>query len=308
MDRTVDRRTARVDPDDVAERLERTGLARQRVVEPDRHAIGLQQRDRERGDRPTRHPRRRTGCPVEALTLTAAASTPRSAAIGGAHRVEVARPGAAAPRRSSGRRSPTRPAGRGHAAHDLGEHLARGDPLRRRRVRPGTADRGRRAGGAEQRVADRVERDVAVRVAVEPRRAARWRCRRGRAALPGPKGWPSCPIPTRGARGPARAASTRRRSAGCVTLRLLGSPGTTWTGILQASSSAASSVHVSGPSGGNRAYAARKQAAPDALRRLRGAERLAVDGRPDDRPVDALDGLGDRQDRDRGAVWPRSRR
>ena len=60
-----------------------------------------------------------------------------------------------------------------------------------------------------------------------------------------------------GRRRPARGRSTRARSAGTVTLRLVGSPGRAWTGILQASSRAASSVQVRRAVGGKRSNAAR---------------------------------------------------
>ncbi len=53
--------------------------------------------------------------------------------------------------------------------------------------------------------------------------------------------------------------AARARSAGTVTLRLVGSPGTTWTGILQASRSAASSVHRPSAARGS-ASAARRSA------------------------------------------------
>ena len=63
---------------------------------------------------------------------------------------------------------------------------------------------------------------------------------------PGPKGWLSLPNPIRGGVRPRSAVSARERSSGTVTLRLSGSPGIAWTGILQASSSAASSVNSGG--------------------------------------------------------------
>ena len=79
------------------------------------------------------------------------------------------------------------------------------------------------------------------------------------SGVPGPNGWLSWPIPVRG-RPPApwSAAAARARSAGSVTLMLPGSPSMTWTGMLQASSSAASSVNTSGPSAGKRSNAARR--------------------------------------------------
>ena len=56
------------------------------------------------------------------------------------------------------------------------------------------------------------------------------------------------------------SAAARSRSAGTVTLRLAGSPGTTWTAILQASSRAASSVHVPSAADGTLASASRRSA------------------------------------------------
>ena len=79
------------------------------------------------------------------------------------------------------------------------------------------------------------------------------------SGVPGPNGWLSWPIPVRG-RPPApwSAVAARARSPGSVTLMLPGSPSMTWTGMLQASSSAASSVNTSGPSAGYRSNAARR--------------------------------------------------
>ena len=180
MGRAVDRRAAGVDADDVAERLERPGLAGERVAAAGSSraaapasAIASAEIDRPAPSSPAR-------LPVEALTLTATASTPSSAGDRGAHRVELA--GQARPRRDDRQVDvPTAPAGRGHAPDDLGEQLARGDPLGRRgsgREEPAEVAEAR---GAEQRVADGVERDVAVGVAVQARRARRSRCRRARA-------------------------------------------------------------------------------------------------------------------------------
>ena len=56
----------------------------------------------------------------------------------------------------------------------------------------------------------------------------------------------------------ASTCSTRRRSSGRVTLRFAGSPGIAWTGMVQASSSAASSVNSRGPSGGKASHASRR--------------------------------------------------
>ncbi len=106
-------------------------------------------------------------------------------------------------------------------------------------------------------------------------------------------GWPA------GRRAAMRPAS---RSAGTVTLRLAGSPGTTWTAILQASSRAASSVHVPRPAAGDgrapRGAAARGRPAGSAPRRAPDRSTVA----DDPVAVDPLQGLGDGQDRDRRAV------
>ena len=59
-----------------------------------------------------------------------------------------------------------------------------------------------------------------------------------------------------GAIRPSSASSARPRSSGVVTLRFIGSPGIAWTGILQASRRAASSVKVRAPLAGKRSSAA----------------------------------------------------
>ena len=134
-------------------------------------------------------------------------------------------------------------------------------------------------GRPQQRVGDGVERRrrrrSGRRGAVPGDRDAR----RGGAAGPGPNGWLSWPNPTRGAAGRAELrAATRTRSSGSVTLRFAGSPGIAWTVMVQASSSAASSVKVGGPSGGNARRRRRGTAAPRALRGLRGGQAGPVDG------------------------------
>ncbi len=78
-----------------------------------------------------------------------------------------------------------------------------------------------------------------------------------RSGDPGPNGWLSWPNPTRGTPAAPSCCSARTRSSGSVTLRFVGSPGIAWTVMVQASSSAASSVKAGGPSGGNRAQASR---------------------------------------------------
>ena len=157
---------------------------------------------------------------------------------------------------------------------------------------------------------------------VGQRRAGRHRRRSGRPA----RGAPAISIPPRSERlpGPERVAvvpdpGPRRRvrsgrprpvprSAGSVTLRLPGSPGTTWTAMLQASSRAASSVNVAGPSAGKRRYASRRRsrrtpcgvcAAPRSLRSTVAPDQLAVE---------ALERLRDGHDRDRRPVLGGRRR
>ena len=128
------------------------------------------------------------------------------------------------------------------------------------------------AGRAEERVGDGMQHHVAVGVAGEARAHRRSRCRRGGAGVPGRTG--GCRGRTR--RGPCRARarrSTRRRSSGSVTLRFAGSPGIAWTGMVQASSRAASSVNSRGPSGGNAIPGVEQQPAARALGRLGGGER-----------------------------------
>ena len=111
--------------------------------------------------------------------------------------------------------------------------------------------------------------------------------------MPGPNGWLSWPMPVRVRRVPASTVAARWRSAGSVTLRLPGSPGTTWTGMLQASSRAASSVNVSGPFGREAPPGLAEQVPADALRRLRGPEPRPLDRRPDQVAVDPLERLRD---------------
>ena len=109
--------------------------------------------------------------PVDALTLTALAVQSEQAA-----RSRRASRRGASPSRgraamivtsTEAGRQPARRAGRATVA----QQLAAGDPARRPvvgREEPAEVAQGRRP---EQRVGDRVERDVAVRVAVQPRRA-----------------------------------------------------------------------------------------------------------------------------------------
>ena len=111
------------------------------------------------------------------------------------------------------------------------------------------------AGGAQQGVGDGVQDDVAVRVTVQARRAGDLDAAQAqRLARPERMRVVADPGPPGRRRRRRAASAARARSAGTVTLRLAGSPGTTWTAILQASSRAASSVQVAvRASGGRRA-------------------------------------------------------
>ena len=123
-----------------------------------------------------------------------------------------------------------------------------------------------------------------------------------RSGPPGPNGWLSSPNPSRTAGLPASAVRTRARSSGTVTLRFRGSPGTTWTGMVQASSRAASSVQVGGPSGGNRSNAASKQVEPGRLRGLRRDQVGPVHGGLDAVAAHPFERVRHRHDGDRSAV------
>ena len=224
--------------------------------------------------------------PVEALTLTRSAGRSSRSAIGGRHLVEAA--GEPRPRRHDGQVDGH---GREAGRPDPLEARRRAAPARRSRpaspARPGRGARGRRGrpprAARRRRRGGRRHRRSGRGGAVRPRS----RCRRGPAAPPGPNGWPSSPNPTRtaGGGGPraspraTSAASTRARSSGSVTLRFVDSPGTAWTGILQASSREASSVHVAEPPGGCCGPGAGQDVPADPLRRLGGGEGRAVDGR-----------------------------
>ena len=175
-------------------------------------------------------------------------------------------------------------------------------PARRPRIgreeAPEVAERGR----PEQRVGHGVEQDVAVRMTGQGRARRRSRPRRGatasRARTDGCRGRSRSASSAR----PSSAAAARRRSAGRVTLRL--------SGIARHDMDGDAGGLEQGRLVGERVGAVRRepapgraqQVAPRALRRLGGAEPVPVD-RPDDQvAVDPLEGLGDRHDRDRGAV------
>ena len=253
MGRAVDGRPARVDADSSGvERDERSRLARQRVVQAERHRTASTVAIAERRDRPSGA----LGAVEVAgrrLDVDRGRVEPEEAGDRVAHRVEMGaepRPGGD-DRQIDARRSP---AGGLDPAPDVAE---RGSLLAIRAVVRASAGKRRprspSPAAPSSASRDGVEDDVAVGVADQARRARRSRPRRGRSGVPGPNGWLSWPMP--GPRRAGRAEDQRppaARSAGSVTLRLPGSPGTTWTSMLQASSRAASSVNVSGPSAGNR--------------------------------------------------------
>ena len=246
----VDRRSARVDADAaVADRVERTGLAGKGVVQ-----LGWSSIDA-RGP-PSRWQRRdRPARPLRSVEVAGGRLHVDRAAI----EPEAARRSRHASRRGSGQSRPgtddrhVHAAGRQPAPASRVATSARSSPLAMPRGvagRPGRPPEIAEAGRTEQRVADRMERDVTVGVAVEPRGTgdddAAERQRRCRARTGACR-----------ARSPARPAaagqdgSATREIGGQVTLRLSGSPRTTWTGMVQASSREASSVHVSAAVGGN---------------------------------------------------------
>ena len=212
--------------------------------------------------------------PVEALTLTAAGSSPRIAGDRLAHlrqQRRQLRPGGD-DRQVHVRRAP---AGRAHAARrpspsrtaavDARRACASrpgrggpgrpGRPLRAARRRPRGGRRRRpngRPGAARPRSAGRPGR-AARRARRDGCRCRARRAQRRPAAAARPAGSRTRP----GTSPPSRIARARSRSTGTVTLRFVASPLIAWTGILQASSSEASSVQVSGPSGGCRRRPAR---------------------------------------------------
>ena len=278
--RTVDRRAARVDADAVVvERDERSRLARTACRAAGASSSGLDGRDGQRRDRP-------------AGALGAVEVAGRGLDVDGAPRRRRAAPRS---RRASGRDGRRAAAARDDRQIDGRRPPAGGldPPSRPRRASsrcrcpPGVrASAGKSRPRSPSPAApssashDRVERDVAVGVADQPRRALdRDAAEHERRARPERM---AVVADTRSAAGRGRGrapAPPARDRPGSVTLRLPGSPGTTWTSMLQASSRAASSVKVSGPSAGNRRHASRSRPRRDALRRLGGAEAGPLDRR-----------------------------
>ena len=230
--RAVDRRAAAVDPDVPGlERLERSGLARQRVVEADASSDAAARRRRRRRVRREIAAAGALGAgEVAGRRLDVDRGRRRrraSPAIGAAHRVEAdaePRPGGDDRQVDRGAdASPRRPVARRPSSSSSLLAMPRGRRGSGREQPPEVAEAGR----AEQRVGDRVERDVAVGVAVEARRAGDRDAAEDQRRCPARTG--GCPgrCPTRiAAPAAARsAASTRARSAGSVTLRLVGFAG-----------------------------------------------------------------------------------
>ena len=153
---------------------------------------------------------------------------------------------AAARPRSSGRRRPAasrRPRGaRPRPPAMSGCRCRRGVEASAGNIRP----RSPSPAAPSSASATRMQDDVAVRMTVQPRSARRSRRRPGAAARPARTDARRARSRSVGRRRTGEQVAARARSAGTVTLRLAGSPGTTWTAILQASRRAASSVQVPG--------------------------------------------------------------
>src|SRR5260221_3508391 len=250
VDRGVDGRPARVDPDMAfAQRDQRPGQAAERVVQLDGHgapsrvAIASALTDRPAPSGPSR-------LPLDALTLTAERSSPIRSAMASriASRWLESRGRAATIVRSTelGRQPRARTSAITSRSRALpaipAEVVASAGKRRPRSPRPAAPNR-------------------ASAIAWRATSPSECPCNLGAAAsstpprtsgMAGPKGWLSWPIPVRAARAPASTAATRRRSPGKVTFMLPGSPGTRRTGTPQASRRAASSVQVSVVLAGNR--------------------------------------------------------
>ena len=152
--------------------------------------------------------------------------------------------------------------------------------------------------------ATRMQDDVAVRMTVQPRSARDVDAAQAQR-LARPERMRVVPDPgPPGGSGPASRLAARARSAGTVTLRLAGSPGTTWTGILQASRSAASSVQVPWLAS-SEASAVRRmpRRTPCGVCAAASPERSTVAAIAI--AVDALERLGHGHDRDRRTVLGR---
>ena len=289
-----------------SQRHERPRLAGQRVVQAERHRAGLRPTRRRSAeiDRPA--PSAPSRLPVEALTLTAARSSPSKPGDGR----RASRRGAPASRgraativrstEAAASRPPRRAAGRPRAARRWRCRAASARPAGKRRPRspspaaPSSASR------------DRVERDIAVRMAVRGAAHRRSRPRQAPAArrartdgcrgpMPGPRPAPAAP---------STSAGDAARSAGSGHLEVAWIAGDDMdvdaTGFQQGGLIGERLGAVGGEA---LRRPARSRSAPDALRAS--ARRPARRGRRWLRPrvpVDPLEGLGDRHDRDGRAV------
>ena len=118
---------------------------------------------------------------------------------------------------------------------------------------------------------------------------------------PGPNGWLSCPIPVRVTRPAQRlrhAIEVGRERHLEIAWIARDHMDIDATGFQQRSLVG----ECRGAVGREPAPGLAQQVAPDALRRLGGAEAGSIHGRPDEIAVDPLEGLGDRHDRDGRAV------
>ena len=299
--RAVDGRAARVDTDPVgAQRLERAGLARQRVVQAEAHRIAstVAMTSAEIARPAPSDPSR---LPLEALTLTASRSSPRSAGDRVAHRSEMGaepRPGGDDGQVDAGRAPP---GGLDPAADLLDQQRAR-DARAASARRPGRPTEVAQRGRAEQRVGHGVEDDVAVRVAGQRRRARDLDAaeveRHRRARTGGCRG--RCPSASR--RVPARTVAARCEIA---RQRHLEVARIAWHDMDRDATGFEQGGLVGERRGAVRRVAPpclAEQVASHALRGLRRPEPGPVDRRPDAVAVDPLERLRDGHDRDRRPV------
>ena len=208
------------------------------------------------------------------------------------------------------------PAGRQPASARRATTVASSAPLVDAGGRRGPAGNRRprspRPAAPEERVGDRMERDVAVGVAVQPRGARRSRSRRARSGL----------ARARTGGGPGRSRSVGR--AGGVAEQPRRACEVRGDGHLEVARIARDDMDgdstglqqrglvgpVSSRRPRRRGQRGAQQLPADALRRLRGAERGPVEGLADQVAGQPLDGLDDGHDRDRRPVarQPRPRR
>ena len=266
---TVDRRAAasRCRTWPRLERLERPGLAGQRVVQADGHARRPRRSRRAIAaiERPA--PSAPSRLPVDALTLTAPAVEPEQ-------RRRSPRASASRWAPSLGRAPMTVRSTAPGASRRLGEPAR----PRRRAARCSRRPAGVRASAGKRRPRSPspAAPSSASATAWSATSPSEWPARRGRAGdltppsrsgSPGPNGWLSWPIPIRGARG-AQRAPARAEIVGQRHLEVRWVAGDGMDRDLQASSRAASSVNSRGPSAGNRPVCPHSSSRRDPLRRL----------------------------------------